>query len=298
MKPLVSVDELRRLMPQLSLGRAARYAPLLCAAMEEQDISSKKRRCAFLAQLAHESVQLRFMEEIASGAAYEGRSDLGNTKPGDGKRYKGRGPIQLTGRSNYRHFGRILELDLEGDPKLAAVPEHGFRIAALFWKIKGLNELADKLDLSGGPVDYQVFRQITRKINGGFNGLDDRWKYFKSAIKALHSDEEETESSSPQPAEVPEEPAAPAEPPTATSAQSEDDLFGAAVNSGTVKKAGLKLWPRIVKHSGAGLTWLYAFYEANKFGFVIVLLVILGGLGWLVYHNRKAIKAQLLRLLK
>src|SRR5690242_19019623 len=104
MKPLVSVDELRKLMPHLSLERATQYAPLLSTAMTEQDIINKRRRCAFLSQLAHESVELRYMEEIASGSAYEGRSDLGNTHPGDGKKYKGRGPIQLTGRANYRRF--------------------------------------------------------------------------------------------------------------------------------------------------------------------------------------------------
>ena len=68
--------------------------------MEKYQITTPLRRAAFLAQLAHESGELKYMEEIASGEAYEGRKELGNTAPGDGKRYKGRGPIQLTGRFN------------------------------------------------------------------------------------------------------------------------------------------------------------------------------------------------------
>lgn len=307
MKPLVSLEELQKLMPHLNSGRAQRYAPLLCAAMEEFDICSKRRRCAFLAQLAHESAELRYMEEIASGQDYEGRADLGNTHPGDGRRYKGRGPIQLTGRANYRRFGQILGLDLEGHPELAAIAEHGFRIAALFWKLGGLNELADGLTLQNWPSDYQVFRLITRRINGGVNGLKERWDYYKSAIRILHDDE--TEPSSPQ---------APIAPPAARPAQSVaeqesadsqaensaeastdqagTDLLGAAVPK--AKEVAPKLWPRLVKHSSAALTWLYAFYEANKVGFIVVVLVLLAGAGWLAYHNRKKLVPYIVKWLK
>src|SRR5215467_14480028 len=115
------------------------------------------------------------MEEIASGAAYEGRRDLGNTQPGDGKRYKGRGPIQLTGRANYRRAGKALGLDLEKDPAKAADPAVGFRVAGWFWKTHGLNELADKGD----------FREITRRINGGYNGLASRQAFYKKAKEVL-----------------------------------------------------------------------------------------------------------------
>lgn len=293
-------------MPHLSLGRATQYSPLLSAAMIEQGITNKKRRCAFLAQLAHESVELRYMEEIASGAAYEGRTDLGNTHPGDGKLYKGRGPIQLTGRSNYRRFGRLLGLDLENEPTLAAKPENGFRIAALFWKLGGLNELADKLTLQDMPADYQVFRKITRIINGGVNGLADRWNYYRTAIRVL---DEDTDPSSPQSPVAPpvvrpaesvhaQETAGQVASPAEVSADTDVDLLGSAVKSEKAKQVGLKLWPRLVKHSGAGLTWLYAFYEANKTGFIVVLVVLLAGIAWLVYHNLDWIKVQLLKALK
>ena len=96
---------------------------------------------------------------------------LGNTQPGDGKRFKGRGPIQLTGRANYRVFGDALGLDLVANPALAATKEVAFRIAGLYWRKRGLNALADRQD----------FRRITKLINGGFNGLIDRLRFWDRA---------------------------------------------------------------------------------------------------------------------
>ncbi|MFL5320255.1 MAG: glycoside hydrolase family 19 protein, partial [Myxococcaceae bacterium] len=135
----------------------------------------KKRKAAFLAQLAHESGQLQWWHEFASGAEYEGRRDLGNTHPGDGVRYKGRGPIQLTGRANYRSAGRALHLPLEAHPEMAVKPSVGFRVAVWFWTTHGLNALADK----------GKFTEITRRINGGFNGLSSRLAYYRRALKVL-----------------------------------------------------------------------------------------------------------------
>ena len=112
-------------MPGVDPAKAEQYLPHINKAMAEGNINTPKRQAAFLAQLAHESGSLRYMEEIASGAAYEGRSDLGNTQPGDGTRYKGRGPIQLTGRSNYREAGKALGLDLEGNPRAGRQPRGG-----------------------------------------------------------------------------------------------------------------------------------------------------------------------------
>ncbi len=176
---MLTDDELRQIMPNCPAARRADYLPFIQQAMEEFDITSYSRETAFLAQLAHESGELRYMEELASGAAYEGREDLGNTKPGDGKRYKGRGPIQLTGRANYAKYGQLLGVDLVNDPTIAATKEIGFRIAGQFWKLNGLNELADQLD----------FRQITKRINGGYNGLDDRIMYYQRAKHVLSIDD-------------------------------------------------------------------------------------------------------------
>src|SRR5713226_3697023 len=144
---MVNVDELRQIMPRLPAARRAAYLPFLAAAMTEFEIAAYLREAAFLAQIAHESGELRFMEEIwgptPAQLRYEGRRDLGNTQPGDGKRFKGRGPIQITGRANYRKYGSDLGIDLIADPKRAATPEVGFRIAGLYWKSHGCNALAD-----------------------------------------------------------------------------------------------------------------------------------------------------------
>jgi predicted chitinase len=175
---MLTDDELRQIMPNCPAQKRADYLPFIQQAMQEFDITSYLRETAFLAQLAHESAELRYMEEIASGAAYEGRASLGNTQPGDGKRFKGRGPIQLTGRANYTRYGQLLGLDLVNNPTIAATKEVGFRIAGQFWKLNGLNELADQ----------QKFETITRRINGGINGLADRIKYYERAKKVLSAD--------------------------------------------------------------------------------------------------------------
>jgi len=127
-------------------------------------MDSALRLTHFMAQLIHESGSFRYMEEIASGGAYEGRADLGNTQAGDGVRYKGRGPIQITGRSNYRYFGRKIGIDIESNPTIAAVPSIGLHLALEYWKDRKINILADSDDIEG----------VTRRINGGVNGLADR----------------------------------------------------------------------------------------------------------------------------
>ena len=167
--------QVRLCMPTLSARRARTLLPHLVAAMAEAEICTPLRRAAFLAQLGHESVDLRYMEELASGSAYEGRRDLGNLLPGDGQRYKGRGPIQLTGRANYRAAGEALGLPLEEQPHLAARPSVGFRVAAWYWTNRGLNELAD-----AGDID-----EITRRINGGMNGAADRRDRFARCLRVF-----------------------------------------------------------------------------------------------------------------
>lgn len=165
-------DQLLQIMPRIPKPKLLAYTEHLNKALDEASINTPLRAAAFVAQLAHESGQLRWFEEIADGSAYEGRKDLGNTSPGDGKKYKGRGPIQLTGKKNYIAAGAFLGVDLVGMPKLAATPEYGFRIAAWYWNTRNLNDLADKQD----------FKAITKKINGGYNGLEDRIKYYLKAL--------------------------------------------------------------------------------------------------------------------
>lgn len=137
-------------------------------ALEEGKIDSPKRIAAFLAQLAHESGELRYMEELADGSAYEGRADLGNIYPGDGVKFKGHGPIQITGRDNHHDCGVALGIDLIEDPRKITMPEYGTRSAVWFWNSRNLSLLADR--------DW--FKAITKIINGGLNGLSDRRQYW------------------------------------------------------------------------------------------------------------------------
>lgn len=175
---MVSDRELQQVMPTLSARQRASYLPFLQAAMSEREITTRLREAAFLAQVAHESGEGKYTEELASGAAYEGRRDLGNTQPGDGVRFKGRGWIQVTGRANYRRYGEMLGLPLLEQPELAARPDVGARVAAAFWATHGLNELADA----------KQFRAITRRINGGLNHYDRRQAYYRRALAALNED--------------------------------------------------------------------------------------------------------------
>lgn len=147
------------------------YLPHLNAAMFRADITTDARKAVFIAQLGHESDGFNTLEEYASGADYEGRTDLGNLHPGDGRRFKGRGPIQITGRDNYTSYGRAIGVDLVSNPELAATPEIGFRLAAEYWNRTGLNQYADR-----GQFDT-----VTQRINGGQNGAADRRSRWRRA---------------------------------------------------------------------------------------------------------------------
>jgi predicted chitinase len=183
---MLTGEQLHAIMAALPRAKREAFLPFLQMALAEFAIDSPVRHAAFLAQLAHESGQLRFMEELWGPTAAQRRYEppgtlatrLGNTEPGDGKRFKGRGPIQITGRANYRRYGGLLGVDLESDPPLAARPELAFRIAGLFWNRNGLNELADE----ASPA---AFKKITRRINGGYNGLADRERFYAVACTAL-----------------------------------------------------------------------------------------------------------------
>lgn len=167
-------QQLKIIMP-FAASRADLYAPLLASAMSEFEIDTPKRKAAFLAQIAHESGSLKYVEEIASGEAYEGRKDLGNTQPGDGKRFKGRGLIQVTGRANYQACGAALGLDLIASPELLKEPVNAARSAGWYWHSRNLNRFAD----------WDQFGALTRAINGGYNGLDDRIKFWLIARKVF-----------------------------------------------------------------------------------------------------------------
>lgn len=137
-------------------------------------INTPLRVAHFLAQVAHESMTGRYMEEIASGRAYEGRKDLGNVMTGDGVRFKGRGLIQLTGRTNYGAYSQAMYGDDRAlrDPGMVAKLPDAALAAGWFWgPYKNLNRFADKDDVE----------TVTRRVNGGLNGFADRQKKLKLA---------------------------------------------------------------------------------------------------------------------
>lgn len=162
-----------------TLSRATRWLKALQAACDEYEINTSLRVAAFLAQIGHESGRLIYVREIwgptPAQQRYEGRKDLGNTQPGDGKRFMGRGLIQITGRANYARAVTALQLDLISHPELLEVPTNAARSAGWFWSKEGLNELADA----------DEFETITRRINGGLNGEADRLALYTAAKHAL-----------------------------------------------------------------------------------------------------------------
>lgn len=172
----------------LSTAQYGQYAPDFARALAQAHCTTINRVAMWCAQVGHESVGLRYMEEIASGAAYEGRRDLGNTQTGDGRRFKGRGPIQLTGRHNYGQFGKWCHsVGLIADPwyftnnpTQVATSRWGFLAAAWYWTVARpkLNAYADAGDVVSA----------TRAINGGTNGLSDRqrrWDMCRQMGNAL-----------------------------------------------------------------------------------------------------------------
>lgn len=150
--------------------------------MPQYEVNNYLRICHFIAQVAHESDGFNTLHEYwgptDTQKRYEGRKDLGNTQPGDGKRYMGRGLIQLTGRANYKQYGTRIGVDLENNPELAADPTNAVKLALEYWKTKGLNAYADQDDIT----------TITKRINGGTNGLADRQKNLAKAKTLIPKD--------------------------------------------------------------------------------------------------------------
>lgn len=202
---MLSEDSLKQIMPRLP--DASRALPPLQSAMSEFEVNTPKREAAFLAQIAHESAELtRFVENLNYGAnglmttfpkyfagmdkaqqyernqekianyVYASRLGNGDETSGDGWRYRGRGPIQITGRDNYAKYGGLLSVDLVNNPDQAAAPEVGFRIAGAYWRENGLNDAADK----------EMIETITERINGKKKlGLAERKQYYARAKEVL-----------------------------------------------------------------------------------------------------------------
>ena len=166
--------QLVKIMPNAG-SKADTYLPISNGWAEEFGINTKLRMAHYLAQIAHESGELRYTKELASGKAYEGRKSLGNTQPGDGVRFKGRGLIQITGRANYSAYANYCGFDVVRCPELLERPLGATKSSMWVFETFGCNELADQDNL----------KAIRRKINGGYNGLSACEKYLKRAKEAL-----------------------------------------------------------------------------------------------------------------
>jgi len=166
---------LKQIYPYSTLSNRLKYLPYFNKYLNQYEITTPIRLCSYFAQIGHESGQLNYSEELASGQAYEGRKDLGNIEQGDGIRFKGRGLIQITGRSNYDKLSNAFGIDFIQEPELLESPEYAVLSSLWFWKSKNLNQIAD----SGN------FELLTKRINGGINGLKDRLEIFERCKKFI-----------------------------------------------------------------------------------------------------------------
>lgn len=171
----MTIQQFKNALPYATTTNIEKFYQPLVETFNRFEINTPVRQAAFLAQIAHESSSLKFVREIANGEAYEGRKDLGNTEPGDGPKYKGRGLIQLTGRANYEAASKYFNTDFVKFPKLVERPEYATAVSGWFWWKHKLNSLADT----------QEIRRITKIINGGYNGLDSRIRHYNIALKAF-----------------------------------------------------------------------------------------------------------------
>jgi putative chitinase len=172
---MITFEQLKKIMPYAIDSKLHLYVDPLNNCMREFEINTRLRVCAFISQVAHESGSLKYTHEIADGSQYEGRNDLGNIYPGDGRKFKGRAPLEITGRAMYKLCGLALGLDLISKPELLEMPENGCKASAWFWKYKGLNEIADTSDII----------KVSKIVNGGTNGLDSRIAFYKKALEVI-----------------------------------------------------------------------------------------------------------------
>lgn len=177
----LSLEMLQKIMPHCKVS--TQVLPTLNETMREFEINNRLRAAAFLATLAVESGEYKYNEELASGTAYEGRTDLGNTQPGDGPRFKGHGRIQLTGRDVHKACGDYFGVDLIANPKLAAEEPLATKSAGWFWvhyKTQ-MNELSDQ----GEFLKTQIKVNGRNKKTGLPNGWPERQNYYKVALTVL-----------------------------------------------------------------------------------------------------------------
>lgn len=173
----ITDKQLQQIYPYSTSYNRDKYLPYINTFTIEYAMDTYEILCAFLAQIGHESGQLRYVEEISSGKAYENRKDLGNIRKGDGVMFKGRGLIQITGRTNYTSLSKDSDIDFVANPNLLKEPVYAVFSAFWFWKKHNLNRFS--------TLNETDFKTLTRKINGRLNGYESRRQLWKQAIKTL-----------------------------------------------------------------------------------------------------------------
>lgn len=174
---VITESQVRRIMPSAPSDRVKEFVKSFNDWSDEFGINTPLRAAHYIAQVAHETGQLKWLEELASGKAYEGRRDLGNTQPGDGVRFKGRGLLQTTGRANYQAYAnsQYCNGDLMAHPEWLAKFPGAQKSSMFFWLKKGLSALADNDDCRG----------VTKRINGGYNGYAQRAYFLRITKKVM-----------------------------------------------------------------------------------------------------------------
>lgn len=179
----INLQQLQHVYKEAPRARLERWLPILNQVMEKYEINTPSRVRMFLAQIGHESGLLRFVREIWGPTPQQLRYDpptdlarrLGNTEPGDGRKYMGRGLIQVTGKFNYTRVGQKMGLPLVDRPELLEEPLNAAESAGIFWRDENLNALCDA----------GLFKELTRRINGGLNGYAHRYQLFQRAFEVI-----------------------------------------------------------------------------------------------------------------
>lgn len=173
---MVTIDDLQYIYSIKSVKNIKEYLPIMNQKFEEYKFTVDQI-CMFIAQIGHESGRLVYTEELASGVSYEGRKDLGNIYSGDGVRYKGRGLIQITGRSNYQELSNDTGIDYINNPSILKNAPYCVTSAFWYWMKKNLNKYVDGTE--------KGLKLVTKKINGGYNGYEERKKFYFRALERL-----------------------------------------------------------------------------------------------------------------
>lgn len=183
----ITHEQFEEALPYATDANILKYLPHFNRFFAKYNVATPQRIAAFLAQIAEESGSLRYVEEIASGKAYEYRRDLGNldeqalliahqNHTTTGRFYKGRGLIQITGYYNHVKVGKALGIPTDTQPSLLCQPEYAVQSALWYWDTHNCNALAD----------VNAFSKITRAINGGLTNYSARVEHWKTAKRAFN----------------------------------------------------------------------------------------------------------------